>query len=77
MDCTTMFKISDHGNAHAINGKAIRLKFFSDGIQIQQSLLLVLIGAIAAIDDWHSGRFGKFCDGAGRRGTHHNHVAVA
>ena len=38
MDCTTVFEISDHGNAHAINGKAIRLKLFFDGLQIQQSL---------------------------------------
>ena len=51
--------------------------FCAHGIQVEQRLTGVFVGAVAAIDHWHAAGFGKLRNAAGFRVAHDDDIAVA
>ena len=77
MHGTAVFQVSHHGDVHAIDLALLRLKFFFDGVKIQQRLGGMFIWAITAIDDRYPAGFGKLCHGTYLGMAHNDHIAVS
>jgi hypothetical protein len=55
----------------------VAAQFLADGVQVQQSLAGVLVGAVAGIDHRHATGAREFGHGVGLRVAHHDDVVVA
>ena len=77
VDSAPVAKITDKRDAQPIQISGGGLQLFLDGIQIEQGLARVLIGAIPAVDHGNPAGSGKFRHRTHLGMTHHNGVTVA
>jgi len=77
MHRAAMFEVADHGDVHAFDGLRVTAQFLADGVQIQQRLAGMFIGAVSGIDHGNTAGTGEFGNRVGLGVAHHDDVVVA